>query len=70
MCIIPPPSDPSHWPARVGHLQAALQAGLGMLRQGQPGMAQRALEDALKLETAADESFHAHLTRALEGLRR
>lgn len=65
MCVIPAPSDPSHWPARVGHLQAAADAALGMLRRGNAPAAQRILEDALSVEKGAEEAFHAHLTRAL-----
>lgn len=70
MCALPPPSDLSYWPARVGHIQACAELALGMLRRGNPEAARKILEDALKIEADSDEAFHAHLTRTLQAIRR
>ena len=65
MCALPPPQDPSHWPARVGHLQASLEASLAMLRMGRIPAAEHILWEALRIEQDADLNFHAYLTEAL-----
>ena len=70
VCVLPPPQDPSHWAARVGHLQAASDAALNLLRRGMAPQALRVLEEASRIEHEAEDSFHLHLTQALQGIRR
>lgn len=65
MCQLPPPTSPTYWPARVGHLHGSLEAALEALKENRAPEAVRVLEEAVEASRASDEAFNQHIKRLL-----